>query len=148
MRTEAIAAVASLLASCSTPEERRNEDIMVQIEEQIQLPKGALPLDDYARFYADAGSDEVAAVYILPKVIEKMAADQCEQLTGIETSKSVPCVSSEVGNLKAGERLWVGGHENLPFEVASGCDVITLGYNTVRRHFVEIGCVGQRPAHY
>ena len=145
MRTATIAAMVILLTSCSTPEERRNEALMVQIEKQVHLPKGALPLNAYARFYADAGRGEVVAVYMLPSVIEKMAADQCEQLTGIDTSKSVPCVSSEIGKVEAGERLWVGGHENLPFDVAPGCEVITLGFDRGRRRFVEVGCVGHRP---
>ena len=145
MRIATIAAMVILLTSCSTPEERKNEALIAQIEKQVQLPKGALPLNYYARFYADAGHDEVAAVYMLPSVIEKMAAEQCEQLTGIDTSKSVPCVSSEIGKMKAGQRLWVGGQENLPFEVAPGCDVITLGFDRGRRQFIEIGCVGHRP---
>jgi len=145
MRTATLAAMVILLTSCSTPEERRNEALMVQIEEQLQLPKGALPLKDYARFYADGRQGEVVAVYMLPSVIEKMAAEQCEQLTGTDTSKSVPCVSSEIGKVKAGARLWVGGHENLPFDVAPGCEVITLGFDSGRRRFVEVGCVGHRP---
>jgi hypothetical protein len=148
MRTATIVAMVILLTSCSTPEERRNEAIMVEIEKQVQLPKGALPLNDYARFYADAGRGEVAAVYMLPSVIEKMAAEECEQLTGIDTSKNVPCATSEIGKVKAGERQWVGGHENLPFEVAPGCEVITLGFDSGRRRVVEVGCVGHRPAHY
>ena len=85
---------------------------------------------------------------MLPSVIERVAADQCEQLTDIDTSKSVPCVSSEIGKVKAGDRLWVGGHEKLPFEVAPGCEVITLGFDVERRRFVELGCVGHRPADY
>ena len=148
MKTAGIAATVILLTGCSPPEERRNEALMAQIEKQVQLPTGALPLNDYARFYADAGRGEVAAVYMLPSVIEKMAAEQCEQLTGIDTSKSVPCVSSENGKMKAGQRLWVGGHENLPFEVAPGCEVITLGFDVERRRVVELGGVGHRPADY
>jgi len=148
MRAATTAAMAILLTSCSTPEERKNEALMAQIEQQVQLPKGALPLENYARFYADAGRGEVAAVYMLPSAIQKMAAEQCEQLTGIETSKDVPCASSDIGKVQAGERLWVGGHENLPFEVAPGCEVITLGFDSGQRRFIEVGCVGHRPAHY
>lgn len=121
---------------------------MVQIERQVQLPKGALPLNDYARFYADAGHGQVVAVYMLPSLVERVAAEECEQLTAIDTSRSVACVSPEIRKVKAGERLWISDHANLPFEVTPGCEVITLAFDVGRRNFDELSCVGHRPTSY
>ena len=148
MRTALIVGTAILMTNCSTSAERRTEGIMAQIEEQVQLPKGALTLNHYARFYADAGGGQVVAVYMLPSLVEKVAAEECEQLTGIDTSRSVPCVSPEVRKVKAGERLWLSDHANLPFEVAPGCAVITLAFDVGQRRFDELSCVGHRPTDY
>jgi hypothetical protein len=141
-------AAAILLTNCSTPEERKRQALMDKIEKQTRLPNGALPLDDYARLYADAGKGQVIAVYLLPSVIEKAAAEQCEQLTSLNTSKNVPCVADDVRKVKAGERRWVSDQAQLPFEVAPGCQVITLGYDATRDRLDELSCVGNRLVSY
>ena len=105
-----------------------------------------MPLGDYARFYADAGKGHVVAVFMPPSLIERMAAGECEQLTDLNGgSKMVPCVADEVRKVKAGERRWVP-QAKLPFEVAPGCQVITLAFDTVHQHLEELDCVGNRRA--
>jgi hypothetical protein len=136
------------LTSCSTHEQRRNEAIMVQIEQQIRLPKGASPLTDYARFYADPGQDFVLGVYMLPSALKYEAAQQCEEVTLNGAGKPTPCVPAAIAKVRAGERLWVGGHENLPFSVRPGCEVITFAFDRGKQRFVEIECVGHRSAAY
>ena len=134
-----------LLASCSPPEERQHGALMDQIERQVQLPKGAGALNDYARIYTTGGKDQVIAVYVLPSVLERAANQECEDLTSTGTSRRVPCVSPLVQKIKAGERTWVPTSASLPFEDVPACEVITLAYSLRDNHFEELGCVGQRP---
>jgi hypothetical protein len=148
MRAASIVTTVVLLTSCSTPEERKHHALMDQIEEEAQLPKGAASLNHYARFYADGGKGRVIAVYLLPSLIEKAAAEECEELTSVDASKNVPCVSQEVRKVKAGERRWLSNQGDLPFEVAPGCQVVTLAFDVTRRHFDELSCVGDRPVAY
>ena len=145
MKARLVASLVILLSSCSTPEERQRDVLMNQIEKHLRLPVGAEILNDYARFYTTGGKDQVIAVYVLPSVLERAANQQCEDLRSNGTSQTVPCVSLQVRNVKAGERIWVPTSASLPFEDVSGCEVITLAYSVKDKRFEEIGCVGQRP---
>lgn len=148
MMWKVLLTVAALLSSaCSTAEERRYDKVMDEIERRAQLPQAANPLSDYARFYGDAGQGSVVAVYMLPSVIAQMAAQECEELT-LEASTPVPCVTPEVAKIGARERRWVGGHENLPFTSAPGCQVITFSFDANTQRFHDLSCVGHRPVDY
>jgi hypothetical protein len=118
---------------------------MSAIEQDAKLPKGAGKLDDYARFYSDAGDGQIIATYLLPSVIRQIASEECEQLTSVSSSRMVSCVLPEVEKASAGERIWIADQGNLPFEVRPGCEVITMAYSLVERRFEELGCVGHRP---
>jgi len=49
------------LVACSSAAERRHSQLMQQVEEKVQLPKGAERLEHYARYYAEDGHRIVAA---------------------------------------------------------------------------------------
>ena len=147
MKSALIVVSSVLLASCSS-EERQHRALMDQIEKQVQLPKGAGALNDYARIYTIGGNDQVIAIYVLPSVVERAADQECEDLTTTGTTRMVPCVSPQVRKIKAGERSWVPTSASLPFEDVPGCEVITLAYSLRDRRFEELGCVGQRPKTY
>jgi|tagenome__1003787_1003787.scaffolds.fasta_scaffold20973950_3 hypothetical protein len=148
MGTAPVALAAIALASCSRPEQRKHEALMDQVEKQAKLPKTAASLNNYARLYSDGGKGQVIAVYMLPSLIEKAAAQKCDQLASDFSSKRVPCISGEVRGIAAGERRWVSNQADLPFEVAPGCQVITLAFDVSRQHIDELSCVGDRPVNY
>jgi hypothetical protein len=144
MRIATAAVAALVLASCSTREQREHSALMDKIEKQAELPKGARPLNEYARLYADTGKGHLIAVYMLPSLIERGAAREC---ASVDTSKTVPCVSDNVRGIRAGERRWVS-EPDLPFEVARGCGVVTLAFDVERNRFDDVSCVGNRPVSY
>ena len=148
MRNNSAVTIALMLAGCANREQSQHDLVMDRIEQQVQLPKGAHPLSDYARIYLAEDKDQVVAVYILPQIIERAAANECSELTKTDNLKTVPCVSARVRQLRAGERRWVSDHRDLPFEVAPGCEVITLAYDLPHRRFDELSCVGNRPVSY
>jgi len=145
MRTWIAGTTALILTSCSTPEERRHDALMDQIEGQVQLPKGASPLDDYIRVYAAGGKDQVIASYALSSVVSDAAKQECADVAIDGSAKAVPCVSPVVRAAKPGDRVWVSRSGDLPFQDVHGCEVITLAYKLSEQRFEELGCVGQRP---
>src|SRR5438270_13454077 len=57
---------AMALCGCSAQAKSPHDDVMDKIERAVSLPKGANPLNDYARYYAFDDKGFVWAVYSLP----------------------------------------------------------------------------------
>jgi hypothetical protein len=133
-----------MLAACSSPEERKRADIMDVVERSVQLPNGARHLDEYARYYAFGGQNEVVAVYILPG-LDNPQGEGCEELDDDLTGNVVPCSlpSREGKEVAAGQRQWLDDFHNLPVASDSKCGVVSLIFNSANRRVEDLTCVGE-----
>src|SRR5690349_5953289 len=80
MASKTIAVAAGFLAACASETVDEREAIMDLIERQVQLPTGARPLGEYARYYADTGNGEITAVYMMPMDDQPRPGDTCARL--------------------------------------------------------------------
>ena len=131
-----------LLSGCSTAEERDREAVMNQIEKQVQLPDGARPLREYARYYAEH-EGEVVAVYMIPPNDEIRPGDGCEELLENLTTREVPCEPMKTDwAMPAGERRWFRSEQELPFINDGGCLQITVIFDRAKAVVKSADCNG------
>lgn len=93
---------------------------MDSIEERVQLPVGAWPLADYARYYAADPSGRVIAIY---------------------TTFSVPTMEDH--DLPIGQRRWVDEYGHLPNVIGGGCDTVHIAYYPATDRFAPPACNGR-----
>ena len=141
MNARAIVAAAALLTACSAPQDRERRALMDQIEKQVQLPKDAQSLGEYARYYTDRGS-EVIAVYLTPMDDEVRPGQSCEEVFENFTTLEVPCEPMAGGTIGAGERRWVNSEQDLPFIDDGGCGQITIIFDKAKSVVKSAQCNG------
>jgi hypothetical protein len=73
-----------LLLGFAPPEDRKHNETMNRIGRLVRLPDGAYPLDDYARFYADAGDGDVEAIYLIPTSFALNPGETCADTERVE----------------------------------------------------------------
>jgi hypothetical protein len=138
-----VSAVAGPLMSCSTPEESGREALMDRIERQVQLPKGAGLIKDYARYYAESGGGEVTAVYLTPIDEIVRPGEPCSEVGENFTSREVPCEPTRASwALPADERRWVENERALPFQCDGGCSQITVTFDKAKSVVKSAFCNG------
>ncbi len=135
---------ALLLTNCSTPEERQQNALMDQIEKQVQLPKGARPLGDYARYYTYAENGDVHGVYLMPFNDESRAGESCEELSANFTSRDVPCPSLQSPDaIAVGKRKWLVDRHDLPFINDGGCMEVDVVFDPLKARVKSVDCNGK-----
>jgi len=142
----AIAFVALVtLVSCSTPGQRRQTQLMDDIEGLVKLPEGAAPLSKYARFYAEDASGEIMGVYVIPD--PPLPADAgCSELQPDMSLKPVDCDAlpeAEWQKVKANERQWLDQAADLPGINDGGCGIVTVLYLPSSRTIESATCNGE-----
>jgi hypothetical protein len=141
-RAIALIALTALLGCSSPPNDAK---LLDEIESRVQLPDGARPLADYARYYSIGPDGKVIGVYLVPMVIDYEASDiSCGDATDDFEIKEVPCPqeADPVNGLLAGQRQWIENHEQLPVIDDGGCDVITVIFDQIDRTFSKVFCNG------
>jgi hypothetical protein len=91
---------------------------MQQVEERVQLPKGAERLERYARYYATDGNRIVATYITL------VDPDNCYY------------------NLPVGQRRWLDDHRNMPAISDRACSIVNVIYNPKAPSSPEAFCNG------
>lgn len=138
--------IASLVVQGCLQTPASNADkLFDEIEGQVQMPKKARDLAEYARYYAPSRGGKVQGVYLLPFPEPTVGLDQgCAEITGNSALRDVPCppapAQSEV--LKAGQRRWVSNERNLPLINDGGCRVINVQFDLKTRKVEEVTCNG------
>ena len=107
------------LAACSSATERQHNRLMQKIEEQVQLPKGAKRLEQYARYYAIDGN-RVVARYIT--IVEP---------------------DNQYYNLPVGSQRWLYDHRNLPSISDGGCAIVNVSSDTKVAGLPRAFCNGE-----
>lgn len=110
--------LACSLVACSSESERRHDLLMQQVEERVQLPKGAEKLERYARYYATDGN-RIVATYITLVDSENRYYD-----------------------LPVGQRRWVDDHRNMPAISDGGCSIVNVLYDPKATSSPEAFCNG------
>ena len=143
MRAVSLVATTILLAGCSTPEERKHKALMDQIENQVQLPKGAHALGDYARYYTHDENGDVHGVYLIPFNDEPRPGEGCEELGSNLTGRNVSCPPGQSQDaLAAGKRRWVDDRRNIPFIMDGGCMEVDVIFDASKGRIKSAYCNG------
>lgn len=122
-----------LLASRSDPAPDQREILMNYIERHVVLPKGALPLSKYARYYSDY-EGRVVAVYTTET--EYRPADYgCSEMVEDFQSRDIECPA--IADAKPGERRWVA-FADYPGAVARDSHAVHLLFNKERNSFESV----------
>jgi hypothetical protein len=156
MRAFLLPVLCLLAAACSaerkpsasaapSPEERRQQRLMDEIEGRLTLPRGAHRLSDYARFYGDAPGGKVAATYVIPRAAEPASREGCSTVDVNGTGQDGPCPAMPAwprGGVGAGQRKWVRTVKDFPFMADGGCAQVDIRYDPARRAFEVVSCNG------
>jgi hypothetical protein len=111
---------ALLLGACSSSASPEQVRLMDQVEGRVQLPAGARPLTDYARYYAADGSGRVVAIYTL-----------------------FVAPSLDDHDLPTGQRRWVADYGHLPNVTGGGCDTVHVVFTPATGAFEDSACNGR-----
>ena len=141
MIRSAVAVVALLMVSCSTPEKRKQDETMNEIESSIRLPPGARPLDGYARYYTEH-EGKVHGAYTTHIEAARPSDFRCEDLQSNGSSKLVACPA--LADVSLGQRRWVK-YADYPAVAGEDCTAIQLMFDPRTREIVYLKCI--RPIH-
>jgi hypothetical protein len=145
-----ILGAAFVVSACAAQVSTASDKLMDELEQQVRLPTGASPLQDYARHYAFEKDGKVIGIYLLRapssgQGLPNQAPDDGCEVLGLDgdevTGKPVPCTAQpEV--LAAGKRRWFSDFEELPIRFDGGCGMITVRFNPATRQVEEAFCNG------
>ena len=113
MRIEPFLA-AVLLSACGAAEDSRRTATMDTIEGQVRMPKEALALARYSRFYTEAKSGEVIGTY----------------------------VASAHNDLPVWQRRWVSDIYHLPAIDDGGCFIVNVIFDPKTNKVTQAFCNG------
>lgn len=117
---------------------------MEKIEQQVNLPNGAAPLNRYARYYALDRQGQVHGVYLIPLPNDISLNDGCSEITANIELKDAPCPkdSSSLRNLKADQRRWLASVDSLPSVNDGGCSVVNVVFDRRKGKVKAVFCNG------
>jgi hypothetical protein len=130
----------ALLLACSQSTAGRHETLMDRIDGALVLPAKALPLQKYARYYAQK-NDGTIAIFLTAYTYQgpHRVAYGCSEIMKNGASKEVPC--DPATEPKAGERHWLT-IERMPDASDGGCSIINAVYDPSAQRIVELHCNG------
>lgn len=113
MKTVAFIAT-MLLAGCVTAEDPHQAALMNVIEQQVRMPKEALALPSYGRFYTAADNGDIVGVY----------------------------VASAHNDLRVGQRRWVKDVYHLPAIDDGECFIVNVRFDQKAGKVIQTFCNG------
>jgi hypothetical protein len=124
-----------LTTACDAREESKRNKIMDEIEANLKLPNDSLPLEKYARYYAE---DKGRIFGAYTAAIDTRPSDfGCDEVKPDGTSKPVNCRA--ISDLTPGQRRWVS-FSDWPFVSAEHCRAIQVVYNLKARAIEYLEC--------
>jgi hypothetical protein len=133
----AISSFLILLTVACTSDHADNKKLVGQIEQSIKLPKGALEIQAYARYYARKGNTVYASYIVEQSDWREVVRKECSL-----QAKGYPCNDPNYGVIEAGQRRWVEKRDYLPFMNGGGCNYVDIEYDVERKSFSTISCSG------
>jgi hypothetical protein len=135
-------ALALAVAACSPTKVSQSDQVMNDIEAKIRLPKGAYPLQKYARAYSLPSNGKVFAIYFRPFPDPiSTSCDEAQRHKDNEGQVALTC-SPPVG-MKEDERRWFRNQNALPNANDGGCDFIDVEFDVKARSVEHAECHGQ-----
>src|SRR4051812_6691372 len=124
-------------------EQRRQAQLMDEIETRLILPSGALPARRYARFYAFEAPGKVIAVYVIPDPPDPPGA-RCDEMTADGKFHPIACPPFRAWppGVPAGHRRWVRDRRDMPLIFDGGCNQITVTYDLKSGKIESAACNG------
>ena len=128
-----------LVSACQRPSDPHVAQ-MDDIEAKIELPRGSLPFDQYARYYSAGPNGLVLAVYQdLDASGLRLVQDHCQRTQ----SREMPCAGEgKLGLVGAGQRKWVNDWRDIPALHGGGCGEVAFAYDPKRQVFSPPECNG------
>lgn len=117
-----------ILSGCIGNGQRRENRLMDEIESKLDLPKGALPLAAYARYYTEDDGAIIGA--FTTEVEEVREGTECLEMQLDSSTKGVPCPA--IADLTPGHRRWVP-QSDLPAVSNVDCQAVQIMYNPASR---------------
>jgi hypothetical protein len=128
-----------LLSASAAAGEGRPEKLMSEIEANLTLPEGALPLVKYARYYTEYRG-RIHGAYTTE--VEVRPKDySCSEMQAGFSLKEVRCAA--IANLQPGQRRWVP-FRDYPAVAAKECHAVQIMYNPADRSFEYVECATPR----
>lgn len=113
---------------------------MDRIDGAFVLPPKALPLQEYARYYARRPDGKIGVFLTAYTYQGPRPADYgCSEMLINGTSREVPCDPDT--EPKAGERHWIN-IDRMPEANDGGCSIINAIYNPSAHRIVGLRCNG------
>ena len=133
------------LSACSTATKQAH--LMEEIEQKVQLPKGAEPLNAYVRFYTFSDRGKVLARWVVPEANEPQPGDGCAEVVLSETEtrlRDIPCDPPRPWppEGRAGESRWVEHEKNMPVMMDGRCRQINIMFDLGTRKVEHAFCNG------
>ncbi|WP_435416698.1 hypothetical protein WAB17_07295 [Parerythrobacter aurantius] len=124
------------LASCASDQTDIQGYLMDEIESSIDLPPGAKPLGNYARYYTEYDG-LVHGAYTIEVETPRPLEYGCEEARSDGRSMTTTC--SSPADAKPGERRWVK-FEDYPAVSGEDCTAIQLQYDPRTKRFTYLEC--------
>ena len=133
------------LAACSTETEQTR--LMKEIEQKVQLPKGAEPLNAYVRFYTFSDGGKVLARWLIPEANEPRPGDGCAEVVLGETETTLREVTCDPPapwppQGRAGESRWIEHPNDVPVIMDGACRQINIMFDLRTRKVEQAFCNG------
>jgi hypothetical protein len=126
-----------LLTSCAPSPDQTHARLMDEIETNLSLPRGAGPLESYARYYARERDGLIIGAFTR-RIEKRDAGVVCSQMTIEGDAKEIPCPA--LADAKVGERRWVGLND-FPAVADDNCGAIQIVYDPKLRRILNSECV-------
>lgn len=117
------------------------DDVLTRIEEEIELPEGAAPLDIYSRYYAHGDQGAILAVYVIhPEGYSERVIEACSAIE--DGPFPCPVNGGPLRLADAGKRVWVDNVIDLPGMSGGGCAQINVEFHPGTNTFATVECNG------
>jgi hypothetical protein len=131
-----------LIAGCTSSEQPQHTKIMDAIEQGVQMPSEARPLNQFSRTYKYASSNRVVAFYFVAD--DKPDDRFCSRTKeGGRKNGQVLLACPPPEGMKAGERRWLNEDVSLPDVNDGGCSYIDVEYDLKSKSVTRADCHGE-----
>ena len=129
-------ALLGCLPSCAAIEDRKHNQVMDQIEGSIRLPKGALPINSYARYYTEY-KGKIHGAFTTEIEVRSPGVGCAELPADGGEIKSIEC--PKIADLAPGKRRWVD-FDDYPAVAGENCQAVQLMYDPGTKKIESLEC--------
>jgi hypothetical protein len=133
--------LAGISSAGCTKDNDSGQSAIQNIEETIQMPGEAHPLDSYERYYARRPDGMIVGVYTNhDKGHRRDVMKACANFK--DAPFPCPVDGKGIRLVQAGESLWLDDPMNLPAMNGGGCAQVTIEYRPSTEQIARVECNG------